>query len=252
MLRSSGPTWASYGHPGQPALALALALALQQRAWHSHTHSHTATHAVARAGHTVVPIDVGKDYCYDPDSDSPQVDAIMGVDMFGNMCNWSMLEQLGVPVLNDAAQSIESHNGVKYSAGYGDAACLSFSPSKTISSWGSGGAILTDNKRIADKAKKLRLHGKQTNNESAIHPGLNSMMSSFECACVLVGLEHSDEWQKRRHKIASYLKEKSPYACATSDLKMHTHSKSPISSLLFVFKHSQVFMNYSDHKNCFY
>ena len=184
-----------------------------------------SAHAVARAGHTVVPIDVGKDYCYDPDSDSPQVDAIMGVDMFGNMCNWSMLEQLGVPVLNDAAQSIESHNGVKYSAGYGDAACLSFSPSKTISSWGSGGAILTDNKRIADKAKKLRLHGKQTNNESAIHPGLNSMMSSFECACVLVGLEHSDEWQKRRHKIASYLKEKSPYACATSDLKMHTHSK---------------------------
>ena len=140
-------------------------------------------------------------------------------------CDWEVVQHLGLPIINDAAQSIESHNGKKHSAEYGDVACLSFSPTKTISSWGSGGAILTDNKRIADKAKKLRLHGKQTNNESAIHPGLNSMMSSFECACVLVGLEHSDEWQKRRHKIASYLKEKSPYACATSNLKMHTHSK---------------------------
>ena len=186
----------------------------------------TATaHAVARAGHTVVPVDVAEDYCFDPAADAPAVDAIMGVDMFGNMCDWPMIHRLGVPTINDAAQSIESHDGRAYSAEYGDIACLSFSPSKTISSWGSGGAILTDNKSIADKARKLRLHGKQTNNESAIHPGLNSMMSSFECACVLAGLDHSEEWQARRHKIASYLIEQSKYDCATSNLNLHTHSK---------------------------
>ena len=186
----------------------------------------TATaHAVARAGHTVVPVDVSTNYCYDPEADAPVVDAIVGVDMFGNMCDWEVVRQLGVPIINDAAQSIESHNGIMYSAEYGDIACLSFSPSKTISSWGSGGAILTNDKRIADRARKLRLHGKQTNSESAIHSGLNSMMSSFECACVLAGLEHSTEWQKRRHKIASYLNEKSSYRCATRRLKLHTHSK---------------------------
>ena len=184
-----------------------------------------SAHAVARAGHTVVPVDVRNDYCYDLEADAPAVDAIVGVDMFGNMCNWQVIEQLGVPVINDAAQSIESHNGSKYSAEYGDVACLSFSPSKTISSWGSGGAILTNSKRVADKARKLRLHGKQFNDATAIHAGMNSMMSSFECACVLVALEHSNAWQARRHKIASYLQDKSKYQCAIRPLAKHTYSK---------------------------
>ena len=186
----------------------------------------TATaHAVARAGHTVVPVDVGADYCYDPTADAPVVDAIVGVDMFGNMCDWEVVQQLGVPAINDAAQSIESHNGKKHSAEYGDIACLSFSPSKTISSWGSGGAILTNSKSIADKARKLRLHGKETNDATAIHAGMNSMMSSFECACVLVGLEHSAEWQTRRHRISEYLIGKSKYKSARKKLPRHTYSK---------------------------
>ena len=186
----------------------------------------TATaHAVARAGYTVVPVDVGRDYCIDV-AEIPPVDAIIGVDMFGNMCNWEKIQALGLPTINDAAQSIESHDGTRYSAGYGDVACLSFSPTKTISSWGSGGAILTDNKRIADKARKLRLHGKQNNNASAIHPGLNSMMSSFECACVLAGLNHSKEWQHRRNRIAGYISERSRFKCASvHNLRTHTHSK---------------------------
>lgn len=184
-----------------------------------------SAHAVARAGHTVVPVDVDSTYCYDAGTNLNPVDAIMGVDMFGNMCDWDIIQKLGVPVINDAAQSIESHNGVKHSAEYGDVACLSFSPSKTISSWGSGGAILTNSKRVADKARKLRLHGKQFNDATAIHAGMNSMMSSFECACVLVALEHSDRWQARRHKIASYLQDKSRYECAISPLTKHTYSK---------------------------
>ena len=184
-----------------------------------------SAHAIARAGHTVVPVDVRNDYCYDAEAKAPAVDAIVGVDMFGNMCNWEVLQKLGVPTINDAAQSIESHNGNKHSAEYGDVACLSFSPTKTISSWGSGGAILTNSKRIADKARKLRLHGKQFNNATAIHAGMNSMMSAFECACVLVALKYSEQWQSRRHKIASYLKDKSKYTCAISPLAKHTYSK---------------------------
>ena len=184
-----------------------------------------SAHAVARAGHTVVPVDVGANYCYDPIAEAPIVDAIVGVDMFGNMCDWEVIQHLGLPIVNDAAQSIESHNGKKHSAEYGDVACLSFSPTKTISSWGSGGAILTNDKRIADKARKLRLHGKETNNATAIHAGMNSMMSSFECACVLVGLEHSEEWQTRRHRISEYLIEKSTYESACEKLPKHTYSK---------------------------
>ena len=163
-----------------------------------------SAHAIARAGYTPVPVDVNNNGIIDV-SKIPTVDAVLVVDIFGNMSNWRLLETLGVPVINDAAQSLESHNGAMWSASYGDISCISFSPSKTVSSWGSGGALLTDNNEIASMARKLRLHGKIKNSDISIHPGMNSMLSSFEAACIWVGLDHSERWQKRRQNISKYL-----------------------------------------------
>jgi UDP-2-acetamido-2-deoxy-ribo-hexuluronate aminotransferase len=185
----------------------------------------TATaHAVARAGYRVVPTDIVTNYCIDPNIKN--VGAVVAVDMFGNMSDWEKLEQLNIPVINDAAQSLESHNGIKWSAGYGLISCLSFSPSKTISSWGSGGALLTNNDRIAELAKKLRLHGKTGNESMAIHPGLNSMISGFEAACIWAGLDHSEAWQQRRDQINRYLIGSTAMPSATDLLlAQHTHQK---------------------------
>ena len=184
-----------------------------------------SAHAVARAGYRVVPIDVGDDYCINPDL-IQDVKAVMAVDMFGNMSNWSQLDQLSIPVINDAAQGLESHNGVAWSASKGQVACISFSPSKTISSWGSGGALLTDDDDVALLARRLRLHGKATNDAQAVAPGMNSMISSFEAACIWAGLDRSEQWQQRRADIASYLILESNYNCALDlTLKKNTFQK---------------------------
>lgn len=184
-----------------------------------------SAHAIARAGYIPVPIDTGADYCINVDKITG-VKAVLTVDMFGNMCNWPALDQLKIPVINDAAQSLESHNGQSWSAKKGTIACVSFSPSKTVSSWGSGGALLTDDADIADLARRLRLHGKLTNDVPAIAPGLNSMMSNFEAACVWAGLDHSEAWQRRRSEIADYLIQSSQYTSATDrSLHQHTHQK---------------------------
>jgi dTDP-4-amino-4,6-dideoxygalactose transaminase len=186
----------------------------------------TATaHAVVRAGHVPVVVDVTDNYCIDANS-IPDVDAVMPVDLFGNMCEHKSLLSLGVPVVVDAAQSLESkdHDGVA-SPGHGTLSCVSFSPSKTISSWGSGGAVLTDDPVLADCCRRLRLHGKQSNGDLAIAPGLNSMMSSAECAAVLVGLKRSSKWQARRKAIADYVIGQSQYAAAVDLLPQHTLSK---------------------------
>lgn len=186
----------------------------------------TATgHAIARSGHTVVPIDVTDNYTIDVDR-IKHVDAVIAVDVFGNMSNWSRLNELNIPVINDAAQSIESHNGISASAGNGLISCLSFSPSKTISSWGSGGALLTDVDEYADLARRLRLHGKLSNNNTACSPGLNSMLSSFEAACIWIGLDYSEQWQQRRKEIANYLISASQYKSGLdTDLFRHTYHK---------------------------
>ena len=142
------------------------------------------------------------------------------------MSDWSQLSELNLPIINDAAQSIESHNGITASASNGLISCLSFSPSKTISSWGSGGALLTDVDEYAEMARRLRLHGKLSNNNTACSSGLNSMLSSFEAACILVGLDYSEQWQKRRTEIANYLIDVSHYKSGMdAGLAKHTYHK---------------------------
>jgi UDP-2-acetamido-2-deoxy-ribo-hexuluronate aminotransferase len=167
-----------------------------------------SAHAIARAGHTAVALDVGDDYCVLPNKN---IEVVLAVDVFGNMTN---IDQFDVPVIMDCAQSFESKLNNVWSAKRGVFSCVSFSPSKTISSWGSGGALLTDDDSIADTAKRLRLHGKISNTDTAIHPGLNSMISTFEAACIWVGLNYSDIWSARRRHIAQYLCNESPYQSA--------------------------------------
>ena len=184
-----------------------------------------SAHAIARAGYQAVPVDVDNNYCINPELVS-QCQAVMAVDIFGNMSDWHSLNKFNIPVICDAAQSFESHNGDSWSAQNGLVSCVSFSPSKTISSWGSGGALLTDDADIALLAQRLRLHGKLNNNDTSIHAGMNSMISAFESACVLAGLEQAEAWQQRRRHIAEYLTSSSVYASAMDiNLGQHTLHK---------------------------
>ena len=185
-----------------------------------------SAHAIKRAGHEVVAVDVDQNYCIDPGKISPAIDAVVAVDLFGNMSQYQELEKLGVPIIVDAAQSLESIAQGKFSAQHGVLSCLSFSPSKTVSSWGSGGAVLTDDDELAAQCRRLRLHGKTKNDADAIAPGLNSMMSSFEVAAVIVGLKYAPQWQQRRKQIAQYLCSLSVYKCANDlGLDQNTLSK---------------------------
>lgn len=176
-----------------------------------------SAHAISRAGYHVVPLEVGDDYCIQTVPND--LAAIMAVDIFGNMTQLDGIQQ---PLIVDAAQSLESHDGRAWSAERGVIACISFSPSKTVSSWGSGGAALTDDVDHYEKLLKLRLHGKSRNDDNSIHPGMNSMLSSFETACVIVGLEYSNQWRERREKISKYIVSRSRFPSGT-DFNLFQH-----------------------------
>ena len=185
----------------------------------------TATaHAVVRAGYRVVPVDVTENYTIDVDKIN-NVDAVVPVDIFGNISNWNKLNQLNIPTINDAAQSLESCDQDSYSASKGLVSCISFSPSKTISSWGSGGALLTDSEDIAKLCRLLRIHGKIRNDDISVGAGLNSIMSTMEVAAVLVGLKYSTEWQERRIKISEYIKSNIKFKSANDYLNKNTYHK---------------------------
>src|ERR1035437_3797859 len=90
---------------------------------------------------------------------TPRTTAIVAVDLFGCPAPVPELRALGLPVLEDAAQAAGATlAGVKAGA-LGDAATISFYPSKNLGCFGDGGAIATDDADVAQLARALRFHG---------------------------------------------------------------------------------------------
>src|SRR3954470_789989 len=90
---------------------------------------------------------------------TPRTKVIVPVHLFGNVAPVPELRELGLPVLEDAAQAAGATlDGVRAGA-LGDAATFSFFPSKNLPCLGDGGAVVTSSDEVADAARKLRFHG---------------------------------------------------------------------------------------------
>ncbi|NDB56972.1 hypothetical protein EB001_00740 [bacterium] len=137
--------------------------------------------------------------------------AVIVTDLWGcsidyeKLQNWQK-ENPNIFVIMDAAQSIESSLNADKSLSQGIISVTSFSPSKTIPSWGSGGALLTDNDKIHNFAKKWITHGKEKNSDFATIFGANSTLGTLEAAQLLSVFISHKERHNRRCKIAeSYI-----------------------------------------------
>jgi dTDP-4-amino-4,6-dideoxygalactose transaminase len=132
---------------------------------------------------------------------TPRTKAIVPVHLFGNLAPVPELRDLGVPVIEDAAQAIGGAlDGVKAGA-LGDAATFSFFPSKNLPCLGDGGAIVTDDDELAETARILRFHGsKDKRTFTAV--GWNSRLDELQAAVLRVLLPELDGWIERRRAVA--------------------------------------------------
>jgi len=133
---------------------------------------------------------------------TPRTRAIVSVDLFGLPA--PDLRELGIPVLEDAAQAAGArHNGAMAGA-LGDAATFSFYPSKNLGAFGDGGAVATDNDDVAALARSLRFHGSR-DKQTFEHVGYNSRLDEIQAAILRVLLPHLDAWcHGRRAAAAAY------------------------------------------------
>ncbi len=135
--------------------------------------------------------------------------AVVPVDLFGQM---APIEQVlaalpGVPVIEDAAQSIgarRSIDGVWRMAG--EAATIgtfSFFPSKNLGGYGDGGMMVTQDERLAARLKRLRMHGgaKQYFHDEV---GFNSRLDALQAAVLQAKLPHLAGWSAKRRGNAAY------------------------------------------------
>jgi dTDP-3-amino-3,4,6-trideoxy-alpha-D-glucose transaminase len=133
---------------------------------------------------------------------TPRTKAIVPVDLFGNVAPAGELRDLGVPVVEDAAQAAGGElDGVKAGA-LGDVATFSFFPSKNLPCLGDGGAIATDDDELAEQMRVLRFHGSK-DKQTFTDVGYNSRLDELQAAALRVLLPELDGWTERRQEVAA-------------------------------------------------
>jgi dTDP-4-amino-4,6-dideoxygalactose transaminase len=129
---------------------------------------------------------------------TPRTTAVIAVDLFGVPAPVPELRaQLELPVLEDAAQAAGASLGDRRAGALGDAATLSFYPSKNLPCFGDGGAIATDDDEIAQTARALRFHGSH-DKQTFTYVGYNSRLDELQATILRVLLPELDGWADGR------------------------------------------------------
>ncbi len=130
---------------------------------------------------------------------------ILPVHLFGIPASMdeilSLARQSSVAVLEDAAQAHGSSIDNKKCGSFGDISAFSFYPGKNLGAAGDGGAVVTNNKKLADHIRSMRNIGQS---KKYIHDifGFNSRLDTLQAAVLLVKLKLLDKWNQKRRKLA--------------------------------------------------
>src|SRR5919108_4264229 len=163
--------------------------------------------AVAAIGARPVFCDVDRDtFCVTRETVeaalTPGTKAVLPVHLFGNVAPVAELRGLGLPVLEDAAQAAGAAlDGTKAGA-LGDAGTYSFFPSKNLPCLGDGGAVVTNDDEVAERARRLRFHGSK-DKATFVDVGYNSRLDELQAAALRVLLPELDGWIERRRGVAA-------------------------------------------------
>jgi perosamine synthetase len=148
-----------------------------------------------------------------------RVRGVIGVDMAGHPCDWQALRTLGdryeLDLVDDASHALGAAfaDGVRIgSGGYADITTLSFHPVKHITT-GEGGAVLTDDAAVAERARRMRSHGVLRGEDEVadwegpwhydmVDLGYNYRLTDIQCALGLSQLHKLDEFLTKRRWAA--------------------------------------------------
>jgi dTDP-4-amino-4,6-dideoxygalactose transaminase len=141
---------------------------------------------------------------------TPRTRAIIVVHLFGQMAAMESIMALAapsrIPIIEDGAQSIGARRDVngtwRMSGELGSVGTLSFFPTKNLGAWGDGGLMVTQNDELADRLRRLRLHGgtRQYLHEEV---GTNSRLDTLQAAVLLAKLPHLERWNLARKRNAA-------------------------------------------------
>jgi dTDP-4-amino-4,6-dideoxygalactose transaminase len=124
--------------------------------------------------------------------------AILAVHLFGRPAPLAELVQLGVPVIEDAAQAFGSPDVART----GIASTFSFYPTKNLFCIGDGGLVSTDDPELAERVRMLRFHGSRDKVDFELI-GYNSRLDELQAAVLRIFLAELDGWVAQRRDAAA-------------------------------------------------
>ncbi len=135
--------------------------------------------------------------------------AVVPVHLFGQMAGMAdinrMAEERDAIVFEDAAQAIGARQEIDGETVMAGAAAtvgaISFFPTKNLGGFGDGGMVTTHDDEIAERVRKLRVHGgRQMYHHEMV--GTNSRLDALQAAVLRVKLRHLDAWADARRANA--------------------------------------------------
>ncbi len=175
----------------------------------SHTFTATAEAIVHREATPVfVDIDEGT-YNLDPnlieEKISKNTKAILVVHLNGQPADMAQFKKIAKKhklwLIEDAAQAHGALYKNKKIGSLGDMAIFSFFPGKNLGCYGDGGAVVTNNKKLADKVRLLKDHGRFSKyDHNSI--GYGGRLDNLQAAILRVKLKYLEFWNEKRRQIA--------------------------------------------------
>ena len=171
--------------------------------------------AVVSNGLKPVFADIKEDFTISPVSVesliNPNTCAIIAVHLYGHPADIDTLKKIAekhnLKIFEDAAQAHGAAYRGKKVGTLADGAGFSFYPGKVLGAAGDAGAIILNDEKLAEKARKFCNHGRS---QKYFHEfaGVNSRMDTLQAAVLNVKLRHLDEWVEARNRVAkSYIEQ---------------------------------------------
>jgi perosamine synthetase len=165
-----------------------------------------------------VLVDILSDtWCIDPAAVEAAITsrtkAIIGVDIYGSMCDWNALRQIAdkhkLYLIEDSAEALGSTFGGRRAGALGDVSAFSFHGSKTVVT-GEGGMLATSNKSLHERVLFLRDHGRQPGDKLFLNHevGFKYRMSAVQAALGVGQMERIDDLIRQKRQIFEWYRQR--------------------------------------------
>jgi dTDP-4-amino-4,6-dideoxygalactose transaminase len=137
---------------------------------------------------------------------TPRTKVVMPVHLYGHPAALDRLTAFararGLAVVEDNAQALGATWQGRPTGGWGDAACLSFYPTKNLGACGDAGMLLSTRDDVADHVRRLRHHG-DSGRYHHVELGYCTRLDELQAALLRVKLRRLRAWEERRRAIAA-------------------------------------------------